>query len=179
MSPHEVPLEKTEEDLREKAHEAGEPWIMGVALTAAILAALAAVTALMAEHHANEAMIEQIQTSDQWNYYQAKGVKASVLNTKINVLLAMGKTADPKDLAKLEEYDKQQKEIKEKAEEKQESSEKHLRHHRVLSGSLTLLQVAIAVSAISALTRRKLFWLISIAFGLIGLILFVWGVVLA
>jgi hypothetical protein len=167
-----------EEDLQEKAHEAGEPWIMGVALTAAIVAALAAVTALMAEHHANEAMIEQVQSSDQWGFYQAKSIKANLLNTKMELLAAQGKTASAKDLAKIEEYKKEQEEIQEKAKEKVESSEAHLRHHTVLSRSLTLLQVAIAVSAISALTRRKLFWFVSLGFGLVGLILFVWGVVL-
>ena len=52
---------------------------MMVALTAALLSVLAAITALFASHYANEAMIEQIQASDQWSFYQAKGIKSVVL----------------------------------------------------------------------------------------------------
>ena len=69
---------------------------MGVALTAALLAVLAAITALMAEHHANEAMMLQIQSSDQWNFYQAKSIKASLLTTKAELLKALGKKVEEK-----------------------------------------------------------------------------------
>ena len=67
MGTPEVPLEHAHETIEHHAHAASEPWVMGVALTAAILAALAAVTALYAEHFATEAMLEQIRASDRWN----------------------------------------------------------------------------------------------------------------
>lgn len=101
MDQPEVPLEQTQEDLLHHAHAAAETWVLGVALTAALLAVLAALSALMAEYHANEAMILQIQSSDQWNYYQAKGIKANLLNSKAELLAALDKTADEKDKNKL------------------------------------------------------------------------------
>ena len=58
---------------------------MGVALTAALLAACAAINALMSENHSVKAMTEQIKSSDDWGYYQAKGIKA-VLAAKIEML---------------------------------------------------------------------------------------------
>jgi len=157
------------------AHVSSEKWILGVALTAALLAVLAAITALMAEHHANEAMILQIQSSDQWNFYQAKGIKANLLNAKVELLSALDKTVDEKDNAKLEKYQKDQEGIKQKAEELQRESEAHLRHHSILARGVTMFQVAIAVGAIAVLTKRKNFWYACIIFGAIGAVFFLQG----
>jgi len=157
MDQPEVPLEQTQDDLMHHAHVSSEKWILGLALTAALLAVLAAITALMAEHQANEAMILQIQSSDQWNFYQAKGIKANLLNAKVELLAALDKTIDEKDIAKLEKYRKDQEGIKQKAEDLQLESAAHLRHHSILSRSVTMFQVAIAVGAIAVLTKRKIF----------------------
>ena len=154
-----------------------ESWIMGVALTAALLAVIAAITALMAEHHANEAMILQIQSSDQWSFFQAKSIKSSLLATKAELLTALGKTVETTDLQKLEEYKKEQEEIKNAAEEKQRESESHLRHHTVLSRSLTMFQVGIAIGAVAVLTKRRHFWIVSLGFGLVGLLFLAWDIV--
>jgi hypothetical protein len=179
MEQPEVPLEQTQEDIVHHAHGSSEKWVLGVALTAAFLAVLAAITALIAEHHADEAMILQIQSSDQWNFYQAKGIKANLLNTKTEILSALDKTVDEKDKAKLEKYQKDQAEIKAKAEELQHESEMHLSHHAVLARGVTMFQVAIAVGAIAVLTKRRRFWFGSLAFGLVGVFFFLWGILLA
>ena len=75
MGTPEVPLENAHETIEHHAHGSSEPWIMGVALTAAVLAALAAVTALYAEHFATEAMLERIQANDKWSESQADSTK--------------------------------------------------------------------------------------------------------
>ena len=85
MEQPEVPLERLHEHVRHGAEHGYEPWISWVALTTAILAVLAAITGLLAGTHANEAMMSQIQASDQWNYYQAKSIKAAVLETKMSL----------------------------------------------------------------------------------------------
>ncbi len=73
---------------------------MQVALSTAILAVVAAVSALFAGHAANEAVLEQIEASDKWNFYQAKSIKESVLSTKLALIVAMGKTIEGKDTQK-------------------------------------------------------------------------------
>lgn len=177
MEHPEVPLEQSQEDILHHAHRSTESWVLGVALTAALLAVMAAITALVAEHHANEAMILQIQSSDQWNYYQAKSIKSSLLVTKAELLAALGKTVEKNDLKKLEDYKEEQETIKDVAEEKQHESESHLRHHAVLSRSLTMFQVGIAISAIAVLTKRKRFWIVSLGFAVVGLLFLAWGVI--
>jgi hypothetical protein len=171
-------LEQTQEDLVHHAHAATEKWVLGVALTAALLAVFAAITALIAEHHADEAMILQIRSSDQWNYYQAKGIKANLLNTKTEMLAALGKIVEEKDKEKFEQYQKDQEKIKEEAEKLQRESAAHMRHHAMLSRSLTMFQVAIAIGAIAVLTKRRQFWFVSLAFGLVGIFFLVWGLLL-
>jgi ferric-dicitrate binding protein FerR (iron transport regulator) len=166
----EVPIESSQEKIQEEAREAREKWISHVALTAAILAVLAAITALLAGHHSNEAMIEQIKSSDQWSFYQAKGIKSAILNSKMELLDSLGKVVSEKDRAKASDYSTQQEEIKTEAAEHKEASEKHLESHNTLAKGVTLFQVAIAVSAISVLMRRRRFWALSLLFGFAGLI---------
>ena len=56
-----------------------------MALSTAVLAVLAAIASLLSGQHANEAVMDQIEASDQWNYYQAKGIKAAVLDVKMSL----------------------------------------------------------------------------------------------
>jgi Pyruvate/2-oxoacid:ferredoxin oxidoreductase gamma subunit len=168
MEEPEVPLESVQEHLEHHAHESKDKFISGIALSTAILAAFAAVTSLLAGDHANEAMIGQIESSDQWAFYQAKSIKSSVLSAKIAMLEAAGRAANPKDEEKLADYGKEQAEIQKEAEKKHEEATTHLHKHKLLAGGVTLLQIAIAVGAISALTRRRAFWVVSLLFGAIG-----------
>ncbi len=172
----EVPTEHLHEDMEHAAHHSSETWIMFVALSSALLAVLAAACSLLAGHHANEAMIEQIQASDQWAYYQAKGIKSTVLESKMELLRSLGKEPEAKDGEKITEYKNQQKEIEDKAHEKEQSSEQHLALHQILAKGVTVFQIAIALGAISALSRRKWLWYVSLALGALGLLFFLQGI---
>jgi hypothetical protein len=172
----EVPTEHLHEDMEHAAHHSGETWIVFVALSSALLAVLAAACSLLAGHRANEAMIEQIQASDQWAYYQAKGVKSAVLESKMELLHALGKEPDAKDEEKVTEYKNQQKEIEEKAREKEHSSEENLASHQILAKGVTVFQIAIALGAISALTRKKWLWFVSLTLGVLGAVFFLQGI---
>src|ERR1700758_2734536 len=100
MEEAEVPLEEVHEHVHHSAEHSGEKWISWVALSTAILAVLAAIAGLLSGKHANEAMMSQIESSDQWNYYQAKGIKAAVLDAK----MSLGGTPTDEDRAKAERY---------------------------------------------------------------------------
>jgi hypothetical protein len=173
MEEIEVPTEHLHEKINETAAESAERWILKVALTAALLAVFAAITALLAGHFSNEAMIGQIQASDKWAYYQAKGIKSAVMESRFDILHQMGKEPSAKDLEKADNYKAEQKEIEKLAREKEAESEKYLALHNMLAKGVTIFQVAIAICAISALTRRKWLWYGSIALGLTGAVLFV------
>jgi hypothetical protein len=169
MEESEVPTEHLHEAIEHHAEHSKAPWTMGVALSSALLAGLAAVCSLLAGHHANEAMVDQIQGSDNWAYYQAKGIKAAVLGSKMELLEAEGKPVAAKDREKMADYKKEQDDIAAEAKEKEHSSEEHLHLHVIFSRGVTLFQIAIAIGAISALTNRKAFWFVSLAFGVAGI----------
>ncbi len=176
----EVPTEHLHEEMHHRAHESQDPWTSVVALGAALMAVLAAIAALLAGSHANEAMIDQIKSSDKWAYYQAKSIKSAVLSSKIELLKEMGKapgTNNEKDEKKLEDYKKEQEEIQKNAQELEEGSRSHFERHEVFARSVTLFQVAIAMSAISVLTRRRWFFYFSLCFVTIGLGFLVQGLI--
>ena len=54
-------------------------------------------------------------------------------------------------------------EIKKEAEAKEAESASHMKHHVTLARSVTLFQIAIALSAIAVLTKKRPLWLVSLA----------------
>ena len=171
MEEAEVPLEDLQEEIHHHAEHGGAPWISWVALSTAILAVLAAIAGLLSGSHANEAMMDQIEASDQWGYYQAKSIKASVLEAKMTLAAA----ATEKDKEKAAQYQEEQTEIKREAEHKQAEAKANFHKHEVFALSVTMFQIAIAIAAISALTRKRRFWFVSLVFGLAGLVFLVLG----
>ena len=161
-------VERLSDDIAEGAEKARESWLKGSALLSALLAVLAATASLEAAHYANDAMIAQLQASDSWNYYQAKGIKGMVVETEQNILTQMGHpSADAEKRA--QKYKEDQQEAKTKAEELSKDSQRDLAKHEVLSRAVTLCQVAIAIVAIAMLTKRRRFVLFSCALGIVGL----------
>jgi hypothetical protein len=178
MGTPEVPLEHAHETIEHHAVHTTEPWIMGVALTAAILAALAAVTALYAEHFATDATLEQIKSSDTWNEYQANSIKEKVILENKKLSQKLGLPVDDEDEKKLDDYKANKEKVKERAEGFAEESERHLARHVPLSRGLTMFQVAIAVGAISVLTKQRAFWFVSLVFGAVGIVFLIRGFVI-
>jgi uncharacterized membrane protein len=177
MEEIEVPTEHLHEEMHHSAEHSNSRWISWVALSSALLAALAAVAALIAGHHANEAMVEQIKSSDQWTYYQAKGIKSAILASRAATLEALGKPVDESTRKKIQDYEKDQKEISAEAKEKEAAAAEHLSRHQIVARAVTLFQVSIAMCAISALVRRRRFWFVGLGFGGIGLFFFVQGLI--
>jgi len=178
MEEMEVPLEGLHEEMHHHAQHGGggsSGWIMQGALLSAILAVFAAIAALLAGHYANDAMIEQLKASDGWSHYQAKSIKASVLEVKKEVQALLGKGSDPAVEEKLNDYKKEQKEIAEKSSEQEKESKRHLEKHQILAKAVTFFQIAIAITAIAVLARKRQFLLVSILFGCIGIVFLVQG----
>jgi len=172
----EVPTEHIHEAAEHALHgghggahsEVETGWIPWAALSAAILAVFAAVSALIAGHHANEAILEQSRASDGYSYYQAKGIKAALLGSKIEILAAMEKSVDPADRSTIERYKKEQEEIKAEADMETASSRAHMARHGIVARGVTLFQIAIALAATSMLTKKRPLWLVSMLLGVVG-----------
>jgi hypothetical protein len=168
MSEIEDPTESLHEHIHESAHHAAEEgknkWIVYVALTTAVIAVLSAIAGLYASHYADESMLTQIHASDQWAYYQAKGIKTDVIISQNKMLVAMGKTPDTADVAKIKANKKQQEETSKEAKAAEKESHEFVAKHDKLARSVTLFQIAIAIGAIAILVKKRLYWFVSLGF---------------
>jgi len=170
MEEIEVPTEHLHEEIQERAEEQKDKWTLYVALSTAFMAVLAAVAGLLAGHHANEALIERVKASDQWNYYQAKNLKAELVASSDRLLHTLSPNATVEDhKLDLARYERDKESIKKTAEEAEKLSEQHLARHVPLASAVTAFQIAIAISAISLLTRRRQFWYMGLLLMLAGI----------
>ena len=117
--------------------------------------------------HKNDAAIKKTEASDQWNFYQAKSSKQNL--AELGAVLAPAGEA-PRFKSEVDRYNREKQEIMAKAQEREKLSTEleakseasmHL-HHRWAQG-MTLIQIAIALAAITLLTRSR--WLHFVSYG--------------
>jgi uncharacterized protein DUF4337 len=183
----EVETDSLHEEIKEELEREGGRLLKVIALTTALLAACAAIAALKAGATVNEALVLkteatrlQAEASDQWAYYQAKGIKAATQEAARTSWLAMAKEPPPEYEASVKKYKAEQEVIQEKAhhlekerDEKDREADHLLHHHHGFANAVALFQVSIALGAVAALTRNRLVWYASLVLGLGGLGLFV------
>src|SRR6202166_2232867 len=181
-----IETEKLRETVTEELEREGSGFLKQIALTTAILAAFAAVAALLAGGTVNEALVKkteattlQAQASDQWAYYQAKGIKREIQEAAPNAWLAAGKVPPPRFAQEASRYRNEQKEIDQKARELERRRDErsreagHLLHdHHGYANAVALFQVSIALGAVAALSRSRWVWYGSMAAGAAGIVLF-------
>jgi hypothetical protein len=171
------------------AEEKKEPWLSYLALTTVIFAVCATLSTLKGGGYSTRSVMSQAQASDQWAYYQSKSIKEYVydlqrekfeMDLKTNKGMSRALAADyEKRIAaykeKIDRYEKEKEEIKTKA----EGLEKRRDDAQVHSGAFGLaamfLQIAILLSSIAALMKKKMFWFIGMGAGAFGLLYFLNG----
>ena len=154
-------IKERAEDLMKKGEG---PLSMYIAICTALMAVLAAIAGLMAGHYSDEALIDQIKSSDQWAFYQAKSIKAEIRT--------MQPFIDGVSRKSPEAIKQEEEEIKIIAEKFQHTSEINLGKHGWLAKAVTFFQIAIAISAISILTKKTVLWFVGILLSIIGLVFF-------
>ncbi len=183
----EIETEKLEETIKEELDREGGAFLKQIAITTAILAVLAAIASLQAGTTVNtalalktEAVRLQSEASDQWAFYQAKGIKAAIQEASLTPWLAGRKEPPARYKETIKRYSEEQAAIQNKALLKEHERDEllkdsdHLLHkHHGFASSVALLQVSIALGAVSALTRFRLIWFGSMLVGGIGITIFV------
>jgi hypothetical protein len=179
----EVDSEKLHEAIHEELERDGGSFLKQIALTTALLAACAAIASLEAGRTVNEALVLkteatrlQAEASDQWAFYQAKGIKAAVADASRTAWLAAGHEPPASYAETQARYVREQDEIKKTAEEKERERDARnreadalLHRHHGYAGAVALFQVSIALGAVAALTRHRMVWVGSGLVGLAGL----------
>ena len=188
----EIDTDKLREAIADEVERESSGLLRTVALSTALFAALAAVASLQAGSTVNEALVLkteagvlQAKTSDAWAYFQTRGLKAVLARNQGELWAVLGKTAPP-DFAKEESHNLvEQKTLKLQAEgfererdKKSAEADSLLHQHHFLAQSVALLQVAIALGAVAALTRKRPAWWASLGLGLAGSGLFVYALMI-
>jgi hypothetical protein len=123
----------------------------------------------------NEAAIHKTAASNQWNYYQAKSSKQNL--AEVAASLASGETAE-RYRQEAARYKQEKDDIKKEAErleslsqEADHRSEEILHRHHRWAQAMTMVQIAISLSAITLLTRRRWLQVGAYLSGGVGLVL--------
>ncbi|HLQ77210.1 MAG TPA: DUF4337 family protein, partial [Terriglobia bacterium] len=113
------------EEATERAVEAAEhraAWVVALSFSTAIIAVFAAIAALESGAYSNEAllqkneaMLSQAKASDQWAYYQAKGIKGIVYTAQAISTKASNPDVSSEARKEADRYAAEQKEISEQA----------------------------------------------------------------
>ena len=158
-----------------------------IALTTAILATIGALFGYQSGKTATEAMMAKndsislhTQASDQWAFYQAKSTKEFLAANM--ALLATDEKQREKLKADAERYAEEKKEIEkdarklvEEAKHKEHEAETNLVPHERMSLGTALMQVAVALSAITLLTKLNWLYIAALAFAAAGIGIASWG----
>jgi Domain of unknown function (DUF4337) len=149
------------EEVEEHVEHAHNPFDKTVAGTMAIIAALLAVVSVLAQHFNTEKLLMQGKASDTWAYSQAKDIRHYIAETTRDTLKDLRPAS-----ALVANYDQDAKKYKKQVAEIQDQA-RDLEKERDGLGDKAdrfhfgevFLEVAIVLSSLSILTKRKpFFW---------------------
>ena len=146
--------------------EHGDPFAGRIAVMTAIFATIGAMFAYMggatqidALMYKNDAAIRRAEASDQWNFYQAKSNKQNLAELGATLTTGELQTRYQSEVARYkkekEEIMPEAKKLEEQTAAAEQRSEASMHVHHRWAQATTLIQIAIALAAITILTRNR------------------------
>jgi hypothetical protein len=178
-----MPDELTE--LQENAeHGAHEKTLAPVTITMAVLAVVVAAISLLGHRAHTEELLNQTRSTDQWAYYQAKDIRLRAYEVFLDQL-SVTTVEDPSKAAALkdkyekaaEAYAGQEKQIEEQAREAESEVAMFGRKADRFDLGEVLLEAALVICSITLLTRKRIFWMLGLVLGVVGVALGIAGLV--
>ena len=152
----------------EVEHQAqhGDSFAGRIAVATAIFATIGAMFGYMggatqndALMYKNEAAIRKTEASDQWNFYQAKSSKQNLAELGAALTTGEQQTRYQSEVARYkkekDEIMPEAKKLEEASKVAEEKSEAAMHTHHRWAQAMTLIQIAIALAAITILTRQR------------------------
>lgn len=160
-------------EMHEQAEEArNDPSLKPVSLTMAVLAVLVATVALLGHRTHIEQVIAQAKASDQWSYYQAKGVRRHNYEAFAELLAALTSKDQTKEdqarekfLKQADRYRDEQKEIEAEARKLEQEVVMAGRKANRFNLGEVFLEIALVVTSITLLTSNRGYWMMGIILG--------------
>lgn len=145
--------------------------------TMAVLAVLVAIVSLLGHRSSTEEILLQSKAADAWAEFQAKSIRQSSAKQLSAVIDALElNKSDKAEQAKAqfdqqsERYDKEKDALQEQAKKFEE--EVHLEQKRGDRFDLgeALLEIALVITSITLLTKRRTFWYFGLILGVLGIL---------
>jgi hypothetical protein len=172
------------------AEEKKDSWLNYLALSSVILAVCATLSTFRGGSFSTRTMLSQTQASDQWAFYQAKSLKANMyelqkqeLERQLKLVPAKGSVEVRHSFEdqiqeyqkRIDRYEGERSQIEKDALKFEATRDNALQHGQSFGIAVIFFQVAILLSSIAALMKKKMVWILGVATGLGGLVFFING----
>jgi len=155
-----------------------------VGVLAAVLAVCLAVVSIQSHRAHTSAVVERSEANDQWQLYQSNRIKFHSLELGVDLvnLLGRDKPGAEETVARYEaeqkKYEKESKDVKEEATKK--VAETGHTEDRALRYDLGegMLEIGVVMASLYFIARKKLFPVVSLIFGILGIAVAISGVLL-
>ncbi|MGH9748221.1 MAG: DUF4337 domain-containing protein [Candidatus Acidiferrales bacterium] len=163
-------------ELEEQAKEAAEHNLAPVTVTMAIFAVLVASVSLLGHRAHTEEILLQTKATDQWAFYQAKEIRRRSYELFVDEMSVFSLQNSEQSAKIKEKYEKEIDRYKEEGKDIQAEARKaedevlveQRRADRFDLGEV-LLEAGLVICSITLLTRKRIFWILGLISGLIGL----------
>jgi hypothetical protein len=182
------------------AEEKKDSWLNYLALTTVILAVSATLATSKGNSHSTSAIMYQAQATNQWSYYQAKAIKGYLYEVQKEMVELEARDQAPDKAGnsgegsatsreslgeraarydkKIAGYAEDKALIQREAKRLESLRDDARRHGATFSSAVVLLQIAILLSSIAALLKKKPLWYLGMAVGAAGIFYFADGFLL-
>jgi hypothetical protein len=160
-----------------------EPWLNYLALTTVVFAVCATLSTFKGGSYSTRSVMSQTQAANQWAYYQAKGIKSYLYELQkekleLEIETSTGNQVDTIDAHKkmiavytdrIKKYDNEKLTIQNEAKQLESVRDDAQKHSQAFGIAVIFLQVAILLSSIAALLKKKALWHLGSLVGVIGI----------
>lgn len=173
-------------ELQENAeHGREDNSLAPISVTMAIIAVLVAVVSLLGHRAHTEEVLMEARATDQWAYYQAKNIRRHNYEMGVD-LLALSEFKDKAQAEKVMEgyrkeadrANKDQADIQKQATDLESESARAGRKADRFDLGEVFLEVALVISSLALLTKKRAFWYLGIVSSLAGIGVAVTGMLL-
>ncbi len=172
--------------------EKRDKWLNFLALTTVIIALGATMSTLSVGKFSNRGILKQTQASNQWAYYQAKSIKTYLyelqkekletdLKLSPNIEEGVRNEYDQKITKygeQIRRYEQEKIDIQIQAQSLEKERDQAMVHSQQFGLAVIFLQLAILMSSIASLMKKKLMWVVGLMVGLLGFLYFANGYLL-
>ena len=168
------------------SEEKKEPWLNWLALSTIIIAVCATMATFKGGGYSTRSILFQSQASDQWAFFQAKSLKMSLAENQKDAYEDQLESAGPagKDRiqsrldslnVKISRYNAEKNSLSAEAKNLEHMRDDAQKHGKPFGLAVIFLQVAILLSSISALLKKKFLWYGGMVVGVVGIVHFLDG----